>query len=735
MEDKIYPSKPLLNPPPKLAGNANPSFPATKGQLYNRPNYRPQGKLQGRRRSCCCICCIWTTLLIVALILLAAIAGAAIWIVYRPQRPTFSVAAVRISQFNVTSSKLNSNLDLSISVRNPNKKLVFFYDPSIVTLNSDSVYAGNGTFPGFILKTKNTTVLNTTVSSVGEDLDSSSASSLKSDQKKGVIPLAVQLDTKVKVKIGGLKTSGFMIRVKCDGLKSNVPKGCIDFCEAGFTRTCCIVTIILWPLLVLFLSFWSGVGLQISGMKLDVEVLRYLSKDDFRVLTAVEMGMRNHEIVPAELVDRIARLKHGGTYKVMKNLLKHKLLHHDSSKYDGFRLTYLGYDYLAIKTLVNRGVFTAIGRQIGVGKESDIFEVATEDGTILAMKLHRLGRISFRAVKTKRDYLMHRSSYNWLYLSRLAALKEYAFMKALEEHGFPVPSAVDCNRHCVIMSLVQGYPLVQVRELQNHDTVFETIIGLIVRMAEHGLIHCDFNEFNIMIDDNEKLTMIDFPQMVSVSHRNAQMYFDRDVECIFKFFRKRFNMSFQENTDECDESDSDMNENGRPCFSSIAKSAGSLDKELAASGFTRKDQDEIEKFTECGGEKDSDSDDTENLDGACFPDDCGANISDSESLQPVDLQELSGVFGDKEDDMEGNQHSCEAVECNGPETSEPDEKEDNQDINESDDALMKSLNKQRRRAIAAAQGGRKAFASRNSYKDKGGKTSQNSKIQKQMRGW
>jgi hypothetical protein len=59
----------------------------------------------------------------------------------------------------------------------------------------------------------------------------------------------------------------------------------------------------------------------------------------------------------------------------------------------------------------------------------DIFEVATEDGTILAMKLHRLGRTSFRAVKSKRDYLRHRSSFNWLYLSRLAALKEFAFMK------------------------------------------------------------------------------------------------------------------------------------------------------------------------------------------------------------------------------------------------------------------------------------------------------------------
>ena len=43
--------------------------------------------------------------------------------------------------------------------------------------------------------------------------------------------------------------------------------------------------------------------------------------------------------------------------------------------------------------------------QIGVGKESDIFEVSTDEGEVLALKLHRLGRTSFRAVKSKRDYL------------------------------------------------------------------------------------------------------------------------------------------------------------------------------------------------------------------------------------------------------------------------------------------------------------------------------------------
>ncbi len=51
-------------------------------------------------------------------------------------------------------------------------------------------------------------------------------------------------------------------------------------------------------------------------------------------------------------------------------------MHHETIKYDGYRLTYMGYDFLAIRTLVNRGHISSVGRQIGVGKESDIFEVS-----------------------------------------------------------------------------------------------------------------------------------------------------------------------------------------------------------------------------------------------------------------------------------------------------------------------------------------------------------------------
>lgn len=62
----------------------------------------------------------------------------------------------------------------------------------------------------------------------------------------------------------------------------------------------------------------------------------------------------------------------------------------------------------------------------------------------------------YRASKYKGGYLRHLPSCDWIYLSTFATLKDFASIKALKEHRFPVPKAVDCNRHCVITSLVQG---------------------------------------------------------------------------------------------------------------------------------------------------------------------------------------------------------------------------------------------------------------------------------------
>uniref|UniRef100_A0A0G4F8L1 Serine/threonine-protein kinase RIO2 n=1 Tax=Chromera velia CCMP2878 TaxID=1169474 RepID=A0A0G4F8L1_9ALVE len=281
-------------------------------------------------------------------------------------------------------------------------------------------------------------------------------------------------------------------------------------------------------------------------MKLDAEVFRYLSKADFRVLTAVEMGHKNHEYVPTPLIESISNLRRHGIHSILSNLLKHKLLAHDRKKYDGYKLTYLGYDYLALKVLVHRGKISGVGVRMGVGKESDIHLCKDEEGRVLILKLHRLGRVSFRSVKTNRDYLQHRSNASWMYLARLAALKEFAYMRALKENGFPVPEPVDVNRHAIVMGFVDATPLVQVRSLERPFKVLEKLMHLIIRLAQSGLIHGDFNEFNLMLSDDEEVTLIDFPQIVPVSHPNAEMYFDRDVRCVATLFAKKFGIEVEE---------------------------------------------------------------------------------------------------------------------------------------------------------------------------------------------
>ncbi|CUS13332.1 unnamed protein product [Tuber aestivum] len=318
-------------------------------------------------------------------------------------------------------------------------------------------------------------------------------------------------------------------------------------------------------------------------MKLDTHAIRYLTGEDWRVLTAVEMGSKNHEVVPTALIAQISGLRGvSGVNKCISSLAKVGLIGRvKNAKYDGYRLTYGGLDYLALNTFSKRKSVYSVGNQIGVGKESDIYVVADETGTQRVLKIHRLGRISFRTVKANRDYLRNRHSGSWMYMSRLAALKEYAFMKILHENSFPVPVPLDQARHCIVMTLIDAFPLRQISTLASPSTLYAKLMELILRFASQGLIHGDFNEFNILVhEDTREPVVIDFPQMVSVDHANAKEYFERDVKCIKDFFKKRFRYTADDDG---------------PLWSDV-KRVGKLDVLVEASGFSRKQARELEKY-------------------------------------------------------------------------------------------------------------------------------------------
>lgn len=70
--------------------------------------------------------------------------------------------------------------------------------------------------------------------------------------------------------------------------------------------------------------------LKNSPMKLDATNLRYLPKEDFRLLLCVEMGSRNHEIVPINLLARMTKLRPQTITRQLQGLAKNKLVSFES---------------------------------------------------------------------------------------------------------------------------------------------------------------------------------------------------------------------------------------------------------------------------------------------------------------------------------------------------------------------------------------------------------------------
>ena len=195
-------------------------------------------------------------------------------------------------------------------------------------------------------------------------------------------------------------------------------------------------------------------------------------------------------------------------------------------------------------------------------------------------------------------------------------------MQVLRKNGFNVPEPVAQSRHTVVMELIDAFPLRQIQSVPDPAGLYAELIDVILRLASFGLIHGDFNEFNILIKeigvpsepgtandkvDNDKApqmpdtksvgsrmipaitpVMIDFPQMISIDHANAEMYFDRDVGCVKRFFERRFNF---------------VSDVAGPHFADVKKLTAAnkgnrLDVEVEASGFSKKMAKELETYME-----------------------------------------------------------------------------------------------------------------------------------------
>jgi RIO kinase 2 len=171
-------------------------------------------------------------------------------------------------------------------------------------------------------------------------------------------------------------------------------------------------------------------------------------------------------------------------------------------------------------------------------------------------------------------------------------------------------------------------------------------VEMVLRFARVGLIHGDFNEFNVLVKEEEvdveaesashqsakddtadstaqsasqpepqiptpptdpiptpktriKLTpiVIDFPQTLSIDHPNGPFYFARDITCIKRFFERRFHFTSNEPGPFFEDAVKALRTNvGKGAEEGAESGTGRLDVEVEASGFSRKMARELEGY-------------------------------------------------------------------------------------------------------------------------------------------
>jgi len=281
-----------------------------------------------------------------------------------------------------------------------------------------------------------------------------------------------------------------------------------------------------------------------STVDIAVGVIRKLEPEDLKILQAIEFQMKRYENVPEDVIHKPANLPPQEIAYRLPDLIKKGLIRRWRGAYTGYSLTTAGYDVLAINALVKANVLEAFGKPLGVGKEADVYDALTPTGTQVAVKFHRLGRTSFKQTKRKRCYVT-RYTYtpDWHHQSQIAAKKEYKALKILYPKGVAVPKPIKQNRHVLAMSMIEGAELYHHQELPNPQAVLnEILVNVRKAYRDANIIHMDLSPYNIILQPNQHILIIDWPQYVTVKHPNAQQLLKRDIQNVLTYFQRKHNL-------------------------------------------------------------------------------------------------------------------------------------------------------------------------------------------------
>ena len=262
-----------------------------------------------------------------------------------------------------------------------------------------------------------------------------------------------------------------------------------------------------------------------------------LEPEDFHLLSGVEHGMRFSEWVATGKIPEFSRLDDEEVDYRVDRCMDRGLIERKTIQYTGYRLTFEGYDALALHTFAERDTVDGVGAPLGVGKESDVYEARSFEP--LALKYHREGYTNFREVQKEREYTAEKEHRSWLYTARKAAEREYDALETLYPE-VSVPKPVDQNRHAVVMEKLDGVELSRAGlEPGQVRGVLELTLEEMAAAYAAGYVHADMSEYNVFVSA-EGVTVFDWPQAVPTDHENSEELLERDVENLLGYFERKY---------------------------------------------------------------------------------------------------------------------------------------------------------------------------------------------------
>ncbi|KAG6404244.1 hypothetical protein SASPL_136488 [Salvia splendens] len=193
--------------PIRWCHQASPSL-----SLIPSPSQTPIQTLNLNPRRCCCKCLCWTVGLLTLLLFIVGATAGIIYLVFQPKPLNFDMT-------------LSARFNVRITTDNPNKKIGIYYEKgSRLSVWYKDTNLCQGTIPKFYQGRQNKTVLNVALTGRNR-YGTTLLNALQEQQQTGRVPLDLNKNVPVSVKLGALKLRKVRILGTCmliaDSLTTN----------------------------------------------------------------------------------------------------------------------------------------------------------------------------------------------------------------------------------------------------------------------------------------------------------------------------------------------------------------------------------------------------------------------------------------------------------------------------------------------------------------------------------